>query len=64
MTTREAAIVTIYTGILIGSFEEAQRYAEEVHGAPIFTHQFASKPFLKYLKKRAKKDFVSIEVKK
>ena len=33
MTKREAAIVSAYTGVLIGDFNEMHRYIEEIMGA-------------------------------
>lgn len=62
MTAREAAIVTMYIGILIGEFSDAHGYAEEICGHPIFTHQFADKNLVAKIKELAKKDFISIEV--
>lgn len=61
MTKREAAIVSAYTGYLIGEFSDFQAYAEEVIGRPIFTHDLTR---LEYeLKEKSKKDFISIKIK-
>lgn len=62
MTKREAAIVSAYTGFLIGGFDEMQRYADEVLGYSTWTHMFASKEFAAELKEKSKKDFVQIKV--
>lgn len=62
MTKREAAIITIFTGILIGSFSDAHEYAEEIYGHPIFTHQFAEHSLCEKLKELARNDFIAIEV--
>lgn len=60
ITKREAAIVSAYTGYLIGEFSDFQAYAEEVMGRPIFTHEF---PYIaEELKKKSKKDFTSIKI--
>ena len=40
MTKREAAIVSVYTGVLIGDFSDFYAYAVEIMGRPIFTHEF------------------------
>ena len=40
MTKREAAIISAYTGYLIGEFSDLHAYTEEVMGQPIFTHEF------------------------
>lgn len=60
MTKREAAIVSAYTGYLIGEFSDFQAYAEEVMGRPIFTHEFPH--IADELKEKSKKDFMSIKI--
>ena len=62
MTKKEAAIVSAYTGYLIGEFSDFQAYAEEIMGQPIFTHDLTR---LEYeLKEKSKKDFMSIKIEK
>lgn len=63
MTEREAAIVSAYTGYLIGSFDAMQKYVEELMEGPVWTHQLASGEFAEEIRKRAKADFVAMEVK-
>lgn len=60
MTKREAAIVSAYTGYLIGEFSNFQAYAEEIMGRPLFTHEFPS--IADELKEASKKDFMSIKI--
>lgn len=60
MTKREAAIVSAYTGYLIGEFSDFHAYVEEIMGRPVFTHEFPS--IAEELKKKSKKDFMSIKV--
>lgn len=60
MTKREAAIVSAYTGYLIGEFKDFHAYAEEVIGRPVFTHELPS--IAEELKYKSKKDFMSIKV--
>ena len=62
MTKREAAIVTMYTGILIGDFRDAHKYAEEIVKKPIFTHEMGCEKFCAELKALAHDDFISMEV--
>lgn len=62
MTKREAAIVTAYTGFMIGDFGEFHRYAEEKTGRPVWTHEFGSKGFADQLKQLAHDDFCAIVV--
>lgn len=60
MTKREAAIVSAYTGYLIGNFSDLQAYAEEILGRPIFTHEFPS--IKDELKEKSKEDFMNISI--
>ena len=62
MNKREAAIVSAYTGFLIGDFSEMHKYAEELFVGPVWTHQFGDKGFSKKLREMAKADFVAIEI--
>lgn len=62
MTKREAAIVSAYTGYLIGDFAEMQVYAESLFKRPCFTGEFGSERFAEELKQKAKPDFVAMKV--
>ena len=62
MTKREAAIVTAYTGFLIGDFHEFHKYAEDLMERPIFTHEFGDKTFMEKIKVKTKSDFVNIKI--
>lgn len=62
MTKREAAIVSAYTGYLIGEFSDFHAYAEEVIGRPIFTHEFSDTKVITEIKNKAEKDFNSINI--
>lgn len=62
MTKREAAIVSAYTGYLIGTFDELHKYIEEKMGRPVFTHEMASVAFEEQLRKASKVDFVAMSV--
>lgn len=58
VTKREAAIISAYTGILLGEFSEMHKYAEEKLDRPIFTHEFA---FMKdEMKDISRGDFLKI----
>lgn len=60
ITKREAAIITAYTGYLIGDLGEVYAYLSEKAGRPVFTHEI---PYIaEYYKASIKKDFVSMEV--
>ena len=62
MTSREAAIVSAYTGVLIGDFNELHRYVEEKFGHPVWTHQMSTTAFADRLKDLSRDDFLAIEV--
>ena len=60
MNKREKAIVSAYTGYLVGDFADMHQYAEELFGGAIFSHQFGNKSFAEQLRKAAKADFVAL----
>ena len=60
MTKKEAAIISAYTGFLCGNFSDMHKYAEDVMGEPIFTHQFNSKEYWEKLKEKVKPDFIKL----
>ena len=60
MTKREAAIVSAYTGVLIGDFNEMHRYIEEIMGRQVFTHELLY--IFDEITKRSKNDFMNIKV--
>jgi len=62
MTKREAAIVSAYTGKLIGGFSDLHAYIEEKLGHPVMTHQLVDPKINARIKEEAKKDFIVIEV--
>jgi hypothetical protein len=60
MNKREAAIVSAFTGYLLGDFSDMHKYAEEIMSGPIWTHQFGDKQFTKKLKAAAKPDYIDL----
>lgn len=64
LTNRQAAILTLYTGITCGPFGDAQLLADEIMGRPIFTHEFASEDFYEEIKAKVKPLFLEICAKK
>lgn len=61
MTRREGCVLTAYTGLsLVNSFHDFHKYAEELLGRPIFTHEFGNKDVAKEIKKASEKDFLEI----
>lgn len=62
MTKREAAIVSAYTGILIGNFSDLHKYIEEIMGRPVWTHELGREEIFDQIKNLSKNDFLSISV--
>lgn len=62
MTKQEAAIVSAYTGYLIGDFADMHEYVEKIMGRPVWTHEMADKDVCEQIRDRSKSDFVGIEV--
>jgi len=54
----QAAVISAYTGYLLGDFSEMHGYAEKKLGRPIWTHQFPS--IREELREAAKEDFISM----
>lgn len=63
MTKEEAAIVSAYTGILVGNFSDMHAYVENKFERPVWTHEFASKEFFDKVKEAAYEDFIKLVVK-
>ena len=62
MTKREAAIISAYTGFLIGEFQDFHEYVEEILGRPIQTIEMISEDIWEQFHEKSLKDFQSIEV--
>jgi len=60
MTKHEAAVISAYTGIMVGSFSDMHKYAEKKLNRPIFTHEFADKDLYKELKEKSHDDLIKI----
>lgn len=62
MTKHEAAIVTAYTGFVIGNFGDAHEYIEKIMGRPVWTHEMANEEIAREIRKKSKADFIAIKV--
>lgn len=62
MTKREAAIVSAYTGFLCGGFAEMHEYVEEIMERPVWTHEMGDAEVAAEIRKKAKPDFVALQV--
>lgn len=57
---QQAAVLSLFTGILCGPFSDMHKYASDLLGEPIFTHQFADEEFVAMLKEKARPDFMML----
>ena len=60
MTRRESAILTAFTGLLCGPFGDFHKYAEEIIGRPVMTHEFGSELMSEELKEKSRSDFINL----
>ena len=60
LTVNQAAIVSAYTGYLVGKFSDMYEYAEAKLGRPIFTHEFASHALTEELRNASMPDFIAL----
>ena len=62
MNKREAAIVSAYTGVLIGEFSDFHEYVEQLLDRQVWTHELGSRKVTAIIKEMSRLDFVSITV--
>lgn len=60
MTKREAAIISAYTGYLIGDINEMYKYINEIMGRTVFTHEVLI--LFDEIREKAKIDFDNINI--
>lgn len=62
MNKREGAIISAYTGILIGKFDDFHKYVEEIMNRPVLTHELADEKVFARIKELSKNDFLNIKI--
>lgn len=62
MTKQEAAIVSAYTGYLIGSFSDMHAYIEKIMRRPVFTHEMGDPDTRGAIRAASFGDFTNIEI--
>ena len=62
MNRREAAIVSAYTGVLIGEFSDFHEYVEQLLDRQVWTHELGSRKVTAIIKELSRSDFVGISV--
>ena len=60
MTNAEKAILSAYTGILMGDFDLMHRYIEYKMGRQVFTHELGNKSVQDEIHKRVRPDFIDV----
>lgn len=61
LTKEQGAILSAFTGLMVGNFADFQEYAEKLMGRPIWTHQFADKELTAKIKEASREDFLAIQ---
>ena len=64
MTKKEAAIISAYTGVLLGEFSDMHEYIEQILGRPVWTHQLANEDIHNEIKNKSRDDFISLSIDK
>ena len=62
MTKNEAAIVTTFTGKMLGDFSDFHKYVEKILGRQVFTHELGSESVSNEIMEASKADFIALEV--
>ena len=60
LTSRQSAIIGLYTGIVYDGFGDIHALAEELTESSVFTHQFSDDDFTEKLKTLVKPLFLEI----
>ena len=60
MTKHEAAVISAFTGLLIGGFDELHKYIEQIMGRPVFTHELGSAQVANQIKELSRPDFIKL----
>lgn len=62
MTIHEAAVVSAYTGFLIGKFSNLHEYVEKILGHSVWTHELADADLVEKIKQLSKSDFIALNI--
>jgi hypothetical protein len=61
MTKREAAIISAYTGIMLGKFSDMHAYIEEILDRPVWTYELGNPVTVNEIHEKSKKDFLLLD---
>jgi len=65
LTKREAAIISAYTGFLLGDFSDMHKYIKQIMKRSVWTvwtHDMGNKKVWEEIQATAKPDFVALEI--
>ncbi len=62
MTKQEAAIISAYTGVLVGEISYFHEYTMKLLNRAVHFYEFGDSKFREEIKEKSKKDFISIEI--
>lgn len=60
MTREESAIISAFTGILIGPFDALHEYVEKILNRPVWTHELGNKETASEIKEKSRADFIAL----
>ena len=60
LTIQQAAVISAYTGVLIGRFQDMHQYIEKIMGRSVLTHELTNQKTFSLIKELSKSDFISI----
>ena len=60
MTKQEKLIVSAYTGILMTDWDEFHKFAEELLGRSIYTHEFDKEEVVEEIVDKVRDDFMKL----
>lgn len=58
LTREQCAVISAYTGYLIGSFAAMQEYIEQILGRPVWTHELPS--LTEEIREASRADFIAL----
>lgn len=62
MTSHEACVISAYTGVLLGDFDDLHKYIEKIMGRPVFTHELANSKIVDEIRAKSRPDFMELQV--
>lgn len=60
LTREQAAVLSAFTGVMMGEWADFQEYAERLLGRAVFTHEFAQDTLSAQIREAARDDFMAL----